>query len=410
MAKLSIIICVYNTKLEFLKQCLDSIFAETIFDREVVIVDDGSDVDYFKLLEEFPQTKYFKTKNQGTLKAREFGARNATGDYICYVDSDDTVSFGYHEAMMKIAIENDCDIAINDWAFHTERTRYVCLNDSLISGNISANSAEFLDSFFEKEGRQHSYYVLWNKIFRREILLFAFDEIARKQLDSLVFAEDLLICYFVYFYAKKIKNLHFGYYFYRVHGEQQVSVLKEEKLKNHIEQMATVFDVIENDLKNKNLFEKYCKNFYSWKQLLCAVQYADAKKFSGTALIGFLKEKYRDVPLSKLPKDYGDAYLKQKVLPTNIAGLDEKLKLVYNRKNEVFVFAKKNSYSKKMLQSLEAVFAKKIVFTNKKNAEIVFDDRVSRKQKILHNSFVYKVGMFLFPKGSKIRNKLKSKL
>ena len=123
MSKLSVVICVYNTDEKYFEQCLKSVFDSTMNDLEVIVVDDGSNKDYSKTLKKFPKVKYFKTENQGTLKARIFGARKATGSHICFVDSDDTVSFCYFEAGIKKAEKSNSDIVVNDWAFHTEKTK-----------------------------------------------------------------------------------------------------------------------------------------------------------------------------------------------------------------------------------------------------------------------------------------------
>ena len=66
---LSIILCVYNTKIEYVEQCLDSVFSSTAEDFEVVFVDDGSVVDYSSVLEKH-HIKYLRTENRGLLRAR----------------------------------------------------------------------------------------------------------------------------------------------------------------------------------------------------------------------------------------------------------------------------------------------------------------------------------------------------
>ena len=58
------------------------------------------------------------------------GVKTATAPYVCFVDSDDFMSFIYFEAGLKRALETKADAVINDWAFNTEKTKYVCLNDS----------------------------------------------------------------------------------------------------------------------------------------------------------------------------------------------------------------------------------------------------------------------------------------
>ena len=53
MAKLSVVICVYNTDEFYFEQCLKSVYNSTVDDLEVIVVDDGSNKDYSKLLKKF---------------------------------------------------------------------------------------------------------------------------------------------------------------------------------------------------------------------------------------------------------------------------------------------------------------------------------------------------------------------
>ena len=96
---------------------------------------------------------------------------------MCFVDSDDTLSFCYLEAGLTKIQTSKADICLNDWAFQTEETKYVCTNDSTIKFDFTLVGNVAFDSFFMQAGKEHSYYVLWNKIFRKEILLFAKESI-----------------------------------------------------------------------------------------------------------------------------------------------------------------------------------------------------------------------------------------
>ncbi len=412
MPNLSIIIPIFNTDKALFEECLNSIFSSTLTDFEVVIVDDGSTEEYSEIQKKyFGKINYIKTENQGTLKARALGAKVAKADYICYVDSDDSVSFCYHEAMLEKAQKTDGDIVINDWAFHSSRTKSVCTKDELNSLMINDDNGEFLNRFFKQAGRMHSFYVLWNKIFKKEILIKAFDEIEKLNIEKLLFAEDVLICYYAATFAKNVSNLHLGYYFYRVHDLQQVAVFDENKLASHITAMSQVFDIIEKDLVAKNLLEKYKADFLSWKQLLCSVQWCEAKKYKSEKLNSLICEKYNGCQLKKPAKDYGKAYLGQKVLPSNISIIDEELKKVYYSNKSLKVYAKPTTYSYNMLESMKKNFNKNFIIVSKDKAEIkLTKEKISFKNKLLHNDFVYRLGMFLFPKGSKIRKKLKSKI
>ena len=412
MEKLSVVICLYNTDEQYFEKCLNSVYDSTLTDLEVVVVDDGSNKDYSNILKKHNKIKYFKTENQGTLLARIYGVKKATSPYVCFVDSDDTVSFDYFEASLSKALKTKADIVLNDWAFHTEQTKYVCTNDTTIKKNIDYKDEIPLKKFIAQAGREHSFYVLWNKIFKKEILLKACENVENLNLGKMVFAEDVLLNYFAFAEAKHVVNAHLGYYFYRIHDTQQILVESEAKLKNHIDSMTQVFDIMEEDLKKKPFFEEIQVFFEMWKQLLCSTNYQVAKKQKYKALYPYILEKYKSCKLKRMPAGHSKAYLKQKILPQNIDVIDSKLKKVYYSNRYLKVFAKKNSYAFDSLCEMKVLLGKKFdIIKSKKRATFVFPkERVSIKQRILHNPIVYKVGMFLFPKGSKVRKFLKSKL
>jgi hypothetical protein len=77
-------------RLDFLKQTLSSVLAQTFMDYELIVVDDGSTdgtVDYLASLR--ATTKALRQENKGPAAARNLGAHQATGNYIAFLDSDD---------------------------------------------------------------------------------------------------------------------------------------------------------------------------------------------------------------------------------------------------------------------------------------------------------------------------------
>lgn len=104
--KLSVIIPVYNCE-RYLKECLDSIRAQTFKDFEAICVDDGSTDSTAAILEEFaaldPRFKVIHQPNGGQGKARNTGLDNAKGDYIAFVDADDWVEPNYFELLLSFA-------------------------------------------------------------------------------------------------------------------------------------------------------------------------------------------------------------------------------------------------------------------------------------------------------------------
>ena len=108
--KFSIIVPVYNT-FNYLSSCLESILKQTYDNFEVIVVDDGSTDNSYKIMEEYSKLdkrfKKYKKKNGGVSSARNFWITKATGDYIIFVDSDDTINTKLLEVLNSKIIECD---------------------------------------------------------------------------------------------------------------------------------------------------------------------------------------------------------------------------------------------------------------------------------------------------------------
>ena len=93
--KISIIIPVYNVK-KYLRECLDSILAQSYKDFEIILVDDGSTDSSGNICDEYSMKyeniKVLHKNNNGLSSARNAGLDIAQGEYILFIDSDDVVS------------------------------------------------------------------------------------------------------------------------------------------------------------------------------------------------------------------------------------------------------------------------------------------------------------------------------
>ena len=123
---ISVIVPVYNVE-EYLEECLESIRQQTFTTFEVILVNDGSTDGSQAICEHFCQTdkrfRLINQKNQGQSVARNHGEKESIGEYIIFVDSDDVVSLGLLEQLMKY-MSNGIDIV------ECDRTEAIqCLNE-----------------------------------------------------------------------------------------------------------------------------------------------------------------------------------------------------------------------------------------------------------------------------------------
>lgn len=110
---ISLIIPVYNTK-KYLDECLQSVFAQTYTNLEIIIVDDGSTDGTGEMCDRYPdvdaRVKVFHKTNEGLGLTRNYGMQYATGKYICFLDSDDKIQPGFIEELYRGLTENHVDL------------------------------------------------------------------------------------------------------------------------------------------------------------------------------------------------------------------------------------------------------------------------------------------------------------
>lgn len=119
MSKISVIVPVYKVE-KYLSQCVDSVFAQTITDWELILVDDGSPDRSGAICDEYAaidqRVKVIHKPNGGVSSARNLGIELASGEWLCFLDSDDWFCETYLE---DFGIEEDkSDVDLYMQGFH----------------------------------------------------------------------------------------------------------------------------------------------------------------------------------------------------------------------------------------------------------------------------------------------------
>lgn len=112
--KISIIIPAYNSE-STIRRCVDSIRNQTYRNLEIIVVNDGSTDSTGEVVNEISNTdsrvKLISIPNGGVSHARNVGIDSATGDYIAFVDSDDTVDSDMYRSLLDLIHEYNVQIA-----------------------------------------------------------------------------------------------------------------------------------------------------------------------------------------------------------------------------------------------------------------------------------------------------------
>ncbi len=236
MPKISVIVPVYNVQ-EYLRECLDSLINQTIKDDlEVIVVNDGSTDNSQKVIDEYVK-KYPKTfksyikENNGQGSARNLGIKNATGDYIGFVDSDDFIKSNMYELLYNEALKNNLDIVVCDIVWMYEDGRF----------ESRETLPRFLDSF------NYYTYILSNpgpvnKIYKRD--LWVENKI---KFPEDIFYEDFAIIPSMPKYTKKIGYINKELYIYR---QRENSTMQKTSYNKKLLDIIKACDYLYDDLKN----------------------------------------------------------------------------------------------------------------------------------------------------------------
>ncbi len=122
MPKISVIVPIYNAE-NGLSRCVDSILRQTFMDYELILVDDGSKDTSLQICNEFAKQdsriRVIHQENAGVSAARNRGLEVSTGEYLMFVDSDDTIDESFFKEALEEIEENNADIYISGLAMET---------------------------------------------------------------------------------------------------------------------------------------------------------------------------------------------------------------------------------------------------------------------------------------------------
>ena len=167
MAKVTVIVAVYNAE-AYLRQCLDSLLAQTLTDVQVICSDDGSTDGSLDILNQYAGrdsrfSVIHSAVNHGPAHARNLALRQAEGEYVAFLDSDDWLSpDALHQAVSTFELNSETDCVLFD-------VRYIYSNGSEkgypgFPFSVKSGREAFVDSL---TWRIHGVYVARAELYRR---------------------------------------------------------------------------------------------------------------------------------------------------------------------------------------------------------------------------------------------------
>ncbi|HEY2949975.1 MAG TPA: bifunctional glycosyltransferase family 2 protein/CDP-glycerol:glycerophosphate glycerophosphotransferase [Micromonosporaceae bacterium] len=233
---LSVVVPVYNVA-PYLHECLTSIANQTFRDIEVVMVDDGSTDDSAQIAADFaakdPRFRLVSQPNKGLGAARNTGVTHATGGYLMFVDSDDTLPGYALELLVSSLEQTGSDFAtgqvyrlnsrglrpspLHRWIFAETRLRTHVTERRELLGDRTA----------------------WNKVFRRQF----WDEHGLRFPEGVLY-EDAPVIVPAHVLARSVDVLSVPIYYWREReGPDRSITQRREELRNFVDRFNGVDSV-----------------------------------------------------------------------------------------------------------------------------------------------------------------------
>lgn len=230
MPKFSIIVPIYNVE-PYLRECIDSVLVQTFQDFELILVDDGSPDGSPAICDEYAdkdiRIQVIHKKNGGLSDARNAGLDYASGEYIYFLDADDSI---LPDLLEKTVVEMSEGADMVVFGFQNQYETHTALPEVRAqSGIYTMESEADRLGFIQKNLLPHKIgWEAWSRIFRRDLI----EQYELRFADNRkIFAEDMYfnLCYCAH--ASKIVCLDTVLYNYRMRED---SIMGVQKRRNNI--------------------------------------------------------------------------------------------------------------------------------------------------------------------------------
>jgi len=236
---LSIVVPVYNAE-KFLPDCIESILSQEYRNLELLLINDGSTDGSGKICDAYAQkdkrVKAYHILNSGAAVARNLGMDYATGEFVGFVDADDTVEPEMYRTMVESAQKSNADIVMCGFYMvidgHKQRSVCIQSSESVLDGNEEVRN-ELLKRYYQ--GTETGLASMCNKLYRLDFL----NENRFRMEEGKVRGEDYWLNFYALKKAERVVVLPVALYNYRqVNSSSVMHTFRQTYYKEYKEDIS----------------------------------------------------------------------------------------------------------------------------------------------------------------------------
>lgn len=249
--EISVIIPMYNAE-NYIEIPINSLLNQSYKNFEVVLVDDGStDASTEvakKVISNDKRFRILRQKNSGPGAARNHGIREAKGNYISFIDSDDYFHQEFLYKVIQKSKETEADVIVCDFVKVYENGEII--QKYLHPYKLISNFDAFVDIIQSNNLTSLSQ----NKIFKKHL----FQNIEYP--EDIIVNEDVATIYRLILEANKVAFVNESLFFYVFREGSSINNFNRKRLDDRI----NVAEIIKKDLQSRDIFNKYIKEYNTY--------------------------------------------------------------------------------------------------------------------------------------------------
>lgn len=334
--KVSIIVPVYNVE-KYIDRCLKTLVRQTLKEIEIIVVNDNTPDNSIEICNKYAKEdsriKIFSKENEGLGLTRNYGIERASGEYICFVDSDDYVTENMCEVLYNCAKRNEADVVYGGIYIDNNNGKIImkpCVKDEKKWQGENEVKELLLDFIATKPECKNDTIMevsVWKALFKKEI----FDKNNIRFVSEREFiSEDVIFDIDFFLKSNCIVAIPDCIYYYCVNENSLSKTFRDDRFKKV---KILYYEIIRKlrDYYDKEIIKERTDRFLIARARSNAKQIIRHKKIIGStnvnkALKAICEDKeiietLATYPISKLPKKYALAALLMKHKKYNLLKL-----------------------------------------------------------------------------------------